>query len=450
MERVRLGVLGAGNIAVMNVKGYLEDPRCDVVAVCDTDEEVARQAAKEWGAESFYTDLGDLLADDSVDALEVLTPTHLHHDHVIAALDAGKHVSVQKPVANTVGDAIEMQEAADRAGRTLRISECFVHYPPLELAKRLVAEGAIGKPTSLRIRTLVGQTDSAFQAALRPEGYGWRLDKRSPGGHLFDDMVHKYAMALWLLDLDITSVQAVVRRRDLFFEPCAVIFEYEDPEVLGTMEVQYAPSFYMRSSYYGADEFFEITGDEGQIWVTRATGELLDLAPVMLFTGTPHERKTTEFTDIDSDWGAGFVRSSQHFVDSLIHGTPAAMTAAEATDVLRLCFAVYQAGATRTPVDPRAITGERQPAGLGGVVGQPAGRSQGGGPTSIRSRVDCTRPKRPSSAAHCRRASDTSSRVRATKFHHMSTGSGKGTPPSSSARAGPSAPSAHSSRAMPR
>ncbi len=242
MERVRLGVLGAGNIAVMNVKGYLEDPRCDVVAVCDTDEAVGRQAADDWGAETFYRDLDDLLADDSVDAVEILTPTYLHHDHVIAALEAGKHVSVQKPIANSVEDGLAMQVAADRAGRTLRVSECFVHYPPLELAKRLVADGAIGKPTSLRIRTLVGQTDSAFQAALRPEGYGWRLDKRSAGGHLFDDMVHKYAMALWLLDLDITSVQAVVRRRDLFFEPCAVIFEYEDPEVLGTMEVQYAPS----------------------------------------------------------------------------------------------------------------------------------------------------------------------------------------------------------------
>src|SRR6516164_9623621 len=243
MERVRLGVLGAGNIAAMNVRGYLEDPRCDVVAVCDT-----------------------------------------------------------------VEDALAMQAAAEAAQRTLRISECFVHYPPLELAKRLVADGAIGKPTSLRIRTLVGQTDSAFQAALRPEGYRWRLDKRSPGGHLFDDMVHKYAMALWLLDLEITSVKAVVRRRDPYFGPSAVILEYQDPEVLGVMEVQYSPNFYMRSQYYGADEFFEITGDEGQLWVTRATGEMLDLAPVVLFTGTPHELKTTEFSDLDADWGAGFAR----------------------------------------------------------------------------------------------------------------------------------------------
>ena len=299
---------------------------------------------------------------------------------MIAALEAGKHVSVQKPVANSVEDALEMQAVADQVGRTLRISECFVHYPPLELAKRLVAEGAIGKPTSLRIRTLVGQTDSAFQASLRPEGYGWRLDKRSPGGHLFDDMVHKYAMALWLLDLDITSVQAVVRRRDLFFEPCAVLFEYEDPDVLGTMEVQYAPNFYMRSSYYGADEFFEITGDEGQIWVTRATGEMLDLAPVMLFTGTAHEIKTTEFTDLDADWGAGFARSSQHFIDSLVHGTAAAMTAAEATDVLRLCFAVYEAGETRHAGRSPRRDRHREPSRLGGVVGH----SQGGRPTSIR------------------------------------------------------------------
>jgi predicted dehydrogenase len=365
MERVRLGVVGAGNIAALNVKGYVEDPRCDVVAVCDTDEEVGKQAAEEWGASSFYPALDDLLADDSIDAVEVLTPTHLHHDHVVAALDAGKHVSVQKPVANSVEDALDMQAAADRAGRVLRISECFVHYPPLELAKRLVADGAIGKPTSLRIRTLVGQTTSPFQAALRPEGYGWRLDKRSPGGHLFDDMVHKYAMALWLLDLDIVSVQAVVRRRDLFFEPCAVIFEYENPDVLGMMEVQYSPNFYMRSSYYGADEFFEITGDAGQIWVTRATGELLDLAPVMLFTGTQHELKTTEFTDVESDWGAGFVRSSQHFVDALVNGSPAAMSASQATDVLRLCFAVYRAGQTREPVDPRTVTGSVSPPGWG-------------------------------------------------------------------------------------
>jgi predicted dehydrogenase len=363
VDKVRLGVLGAGNIAATHIKGYLLDPRCEVAAVCDTDEDVGRRAAEEWGAPAFYTDLDAMLNDPSLDAVEVLTPTYLHHDHVVAALEAGKHVSVQKPAATTIEDARAMGAAAERAGRTLRISECFIHYPPIELAKKLVTDGAIGRPTGLRIRTLVGQTDSAFQANLRPEGYSWRLDARSPGGHLFDDMVHKYALALWLLDLDIISVQAVVRRRDLFMEPCAAIFEYEDPMVLGTMEVQYAPGLYLRSSYYGADEFIEITGDEGQIWVTRATGEMLDLPPVMLFTGNERGRRTTEFPALEADWGAGFARSAAHFVDSLVDGTPADMSPEYATKVLQLCFAVYRASESGTPVDPRTMTGSVTPSG---------------------------------------------------------------------------------------
>ncbi len=365
MERVRLGVIGAGNIADMNVAGYLANVDCDVVAVCDSNEPIAQEAAQRWGVPKVYSDVATMLANDEINAVEILTPTHLHHDHAIMALEAGKHVSIQKPVANTVDEAIEMKEVAERTGKMLRISECFVHYPPLELAKRLITEGAIGKPTGLRIRTLVGQTDSAFQAALRPEGYGWRLDKRSPGGHLFDDNVHKYAMALWLVDQDITSVQSIVRRRDMFFEPSAAIFEYEDPMLLGSMEVQYSPKLWMRSSYYGADEFFEITGDEGQIWVTRATGEMLDLPPVILFQGDEESRSTTEYNDLDADWGAGFRRSSDHFVESLIKGTPADMTPDAAIKVLQLCFAVYQASENRAPVDPRTITGSVSPAGWG-------------------------------------------------------------------------------------
>ena len=363
MDRVRLGVLGAGNIADLNVAGYLQHPQCDVLAVCDVDGDLAKEAAERWGVPKAYTDLDDLLDDPDIDAVEVLTPTHLHYDHVLAALEAGKHVSVQKPAANSVDESMAMERAAAVAGRTLRISECFAHYPPLELANSLIAEGAVGRPTGVRIKTVVGQTGSAFQTGLRPEGYGWRLDDRSPGGHLFDDMVHKYAMALWLFDQDIVSVQAVVRRRDLFFEPCAAIFEYEDPGLLGTMEVHYAPAMWLRSGYYGADEFFEIQGDEGLLWVTRATGQMLDLAPVILYRGQQDDMSTTEFTDVDADWATGFTRSSAHFVDSLLGGTQATMTPADATKVLQLCFAVYAASDTRRPVDPRLVTGSVTPDG---------------------------------------------------------------------------------------
>jgi predicted dehydrogenase len=360
MERVRIGIVGIGNIAPLNVAGYLAHPRCDVVALCDPREDKARAMATEWGVATVYTRLDDLLAEPDVDAVEILTPTHLHREHVLAAVAAGKHVSCQKPIANTVADAIEMAAAASAAGVVLRVSECFVHYPPLVKAKELIASGAIGVPTMLRIKTVVGTTDSEFQSRLEHEGFAWRFDEHSPGGHLFDDMAHKYAVALWLFDQDVTSVQAIVRRAPIFFEaPTAAIWEYERDTLLGMMEVTYAPRMHIRSTYYGADEFFEVQGSDGWLWVTRATGEMLDLAPVVLYhpDGT-----TTEFRDLDADWLTGFERSSAHFVDALLAGDPVPdMSPDLARKSLQLCFAVYQAANERRPVDPSSITGSASP-----------------------------------------------------------------------------------------
>lgn len=362
-DRPRIGIVGAGNVASLNVAGYLEDERCQVVAVCDPRGDRAAEAAEAWGVPTAHTDLDTMLADPSIDAVEILTPTHLHHDHVLAALAAGKHVSCQKPLANSIAEARAMDAAAEEAGTILRVSECFRHYPPLELAKKLISDGAIGKPSHLRMKTVIGQTDSTFQAGLDVDGYVWRLTSASPGGHLFDDMIHKYAVALWLFDQDIVSVQAVVNRRDLFFEPCAAIFEYEDPGIIGTMDVCYAPGMWMRSEFFGADEFFEVQGDEGFLWVTRCTGQLLDLPAVVLYDGKHDRQTTTNFSNVDADWSTGFRRASSHFVDALVDGRPAEMSAGEAIKALQLCFAVYEAGNSRQPVDPRTISGPVAPDG---------------------------------------------------------------------------------------
>jgi predicted dehydrogenase len=359
MDRVRLGVVGVGNIAPLNVAGYLEHERCDVVAVCDPRIELAERRAREWEVPRVYTRLQDLLDDSDVDAVEILSPTHLHKDHVVAAARAGKHVSCQKPMANSVADARIMLAAADESGVLFRVSECFYHYPPLVEAKRLIADGAIGTPTMLRIRTVVGDTDSPFQAALDPAGYEWRFDSRSPGGHLFDDVVHKYAVALWLFPERIRSVQAIVRPGALFFEaPTAAIFEYDRDDLLGTMEVTHAPNMRLRTRYYGADEVFEVQGTDGFVWVTRATGEMLDLSPLLWHRS---DGTMVGFSNLDADWGTGFRLASRAFVDALLEGTRPEMSGPRAIEVLQLCFAVYQASATRSPVEPVSIEDAASP-----------------------------------------------------------------------------------------
>lgn len=360
MDRVRIGIVGVGNIAPLNVAGYLEHPRCDVVAVCDPRADKARAVAAEWGVPEVHTELAALLADPGVDAVEILTPTHMHRDHVLAAVAAGKHVSCQKPLANTVREAREMRDAAAAAGVVLRVSECFLHYPPILKAKELIASGAIGIPTMIRIKTVVGTTDSEFQANLEPDGYTWRFNDQSPGGHLFDDVIHKYGVGCWMFDQDVKSVQAIVRRAPVFFEaPTAAIWEYERDTLLGMMEVTYAPEMHIRSDFYGADEFFEIQGTEGFVWVTRATGEMLDLPPLLVYH---KDGSQTAYDNIDAKWLTGFRESSKYFVDALLAGDPAPdMTPDAAIKALQLCFAVYQASNERAPVDPRTIDGSVGP-----------------------------------------------------------------------------------------
>ncbi len=354
MDRVRMGIAGVGNIAQLNVSGYLAHEGCEVLALCDPRQDKARELARRWEVPRVYSGLAEMLADDDIDAVEILTPTHLHHDHVIAAARAGKHISCQKPMANTVPEALEMLAEVERAGVVFRVTENAVHYQPLRRAKELIAGGAIGDPTMVRIKTVVGWTDSKFQASLEPEGYGWRMDKNSPGGHLFDDVVHKYAAALWLVDEDVKSVQAVVREGPFFFEtPTAALWEYERDDLLGLMEVTYAPGMFVRSDYYGADEFFEIQGTSGFVWVTRYTGKLLDLPALVLYeaNGT-----TRTFADVDADWARAFQAASAHFVDCILEGVQPEMSGELSVKVLQLCFAVYEASKQRRPVDPSTIT----------------------------------------------------------------------------------------------
>src|SRR6476620_4186679 len=154
MERLRPAIVGCGNICQPNPPGYLEQPRCAVVALCDTDCARAELRARRWAiTPTIYKDYAELLADPAVDAVELLTPTYLHAEQIIAALAAGKHVSCQKPIAVSVAEADRIADAVATARTTFRVTENFLYYPPIVKAKELLDAGAIGEPSLVRIHT---------------------------------------------------------------------------------------------------------------------------------------------------------------------------------------------------------------------------------------------------------------------------------------------------------
>ena len=353
MDRVRLAIVGCGNICRLNAPGYLEHPRCDVVALCDTDRSRAERRAREWGlSPRIYTDYGQLLADDRVDALELLTPTYLHAEQIVAALAAGKHVSCQKPISISVAEADRVVDAVGRARTTFRVTENFLYYPPIVKAKELLDAGAIGEPSLVRIHTTRVRDIVGGAMEMDPDALVWRRDPgRNPGGALYDDGVHKYATAMYWIG-DIGEISAIVSYGKDFLQevPSVAHWRFKDSDCLGIIDYTAAPDMPIRSRYYKADEFFEIHGTRGILWVTRCTGEMLDLPPVMLIKGT----ETTAY-QVPMDWRAGFDGAARDFVDGLLEGRQPAQDVHTAKKVLQVPLAIYEANRLRRPVAPDSM-----------------------------------------------------------------------------------------------
>lgn len=353
MERVRLAIVGCGNISQLNAPGYLQHPRCDVVALCDTAPERAKRRAREWGiTPRLYSDLSQVLDDGGIDAVELLTPTWLHADQIVAALEAGKHVSCQKPLCVTVAEADRIAAAVARTRTTFRVTENFLYYPPILKAKELLDAGAIGEPSLVRIHTTRAQHISGLAIELDPDAAVWRRDPgRNPGGVLYDDGVHKYATAAFWIG-EIGDVSAIVTRgKDFLMEtPSVATWRFKGCDCLGIVDYTYAPEMTMQARYARVDEFFEIHGSRGIICVTRCSGEMLDLPAVVVLRG----RETVTY-QVPTDWRLGFDGAAADFVDGLLERRQPAQDVQAAKRMLQVPLAIYESGRTGRAVAPESM-----------------------------------------------------------------------------------------------
>jgi predicted dehydrogenase len=341
LERVRVGILGAGRIADLQCLGYLEHPRAEIVAVCDADGALARERAAGWRAPRVYTRAEQLFADPEVDAVDILTPHHLHAEHAIAALAAGKHVSLQKPPTRTLAELDRVAAAAAASGRLLRVFENFWYYPPHRKARELVEAGAVGVPLSVRVKTAAGRADRGWKVGL--SSLGWRMNRETCGGGptTFDHGYHCYQMARCFVPADVERVHAFIHwtriAEDAWYDgPALVSWKYAgDPPRFGSWEVIASLGMQVRSSYYVSDDRIEIHGTEGIVWVNRCTGKLLDEPALVLY----REGETRAFHDLPVDWADSFRLGTRDFVDALLEGRPCFQDAADARKTLAFALA---------------------------------------------------------------------------------------------------------------
>jgi predicted dehydrogenase len=144
---VHIGVLGAGAWAcAAHLPGYRRDPRCRVVAIADPQIDLAREAARAFGIPTVLADHRDLIARDDVDVVDVCTPSATHFDLAWAALEAGKHVLCEKPVAYDFRDTRRAAALARTKGLKTKLGFTFRYAPAMRCMRELVAEGFTGAP----------------------------------------------------------------------------------------------------------------------------------------------------------------------------------------------------------------------------------------------------------------------------------------------------------------
>jgi predicted dehydrogenase len=354
---LRVGIIGCGDIANLNILGYLYSQDTEIVAVADTNINNAAEKLEHWGLRTLkiYKDYRKMIDSEDLDIVEILTPHHLHATMTEYCAKVGvSGISVQKPLAHTITDCEKMIEVCREEKVKLKLYENFRFYPVYLKAKELLEKGVLGDLLNFRINT-VGTGGPSMPRDRA--GLVWRrkTDLCGGGPWIYDDGIHKFSMALWLMGED--KVESVYSWIDFFSgvqdSPNIIFWKYprknsNKPPKYGSMQFTLSPNLYHPSNYYDCDEFIEISGTKGIMWINQCTsgGNYLSntpqFAPIVVYTG---KEGITYGEDLQRDWRYSFINSTEHFIKVLKTGGQPIYTGAQGRDLCifaKLPYISYQ------------------------------------------------------------------------------------------------------------
>ncbi len=319
MNKVRVGIIGCGRISERrHVPEYASHRNAEIIGYFDFRKEKAAALSREYGGRAFDS-VEELLADPAIDAVSVCVANNAHADIAIKALNAGKHVLVEKPMAMTVADCEAMLEAAEKNDRFLMVAQNQRFNTGHLRAKELIEQGIIGKP--LTFKTTFGHGGPERWCA-EDDGTGrissdiWFFDKNvGVMGAMADLGIHKTDLIQFLLGERITSVSAKIMTLDkktgdgkpIELEDNAILIYTLSSGVVGTMTVSW--------TYYGEEDNSTV------IFGTKGVMRLYDNSPHTIQINT--DRGDHIYYDLDTmmtnenQRNSGVIRA---FVDSIVNG----------------------------------------------------------------------------------------------------------------------------------
>ncbi len=344
--KLRVGVIGTGFGALVQIPAFRAHPRAEVVAVASGTPGKARQVAGRFEIPHAFDDYREMLAKADLDLVSITCPPDTHHPMTLAALERGRHVLCEKPMALSAGQAKEMLDAAVRRRVVHAMDHELRFNPNRRTMKRLIEEGFIGTPRHALITVVgTGRADPA-------KPWTWWSDAGRGGGILGAQGSHQIDLLRYFLGemaAACGTTQTYVKDRP-------------DPGRGGRKPVTADDftSFLVRFTSgavaavvnsgvaaHGVGPRTEIWGDQGtlildqeeRLWGARRSENLKELT----------ERETLKAPpgmDYSPLWGLSFVRLAGHLVNAILEKTPVAPAAtfADGLQVQRVMDAIHTSG----------------------------------------------------------------------------------------------------------
>lgn len=343
MKKLKIGIVGIGNIAVQHIQGYLKNDRVELYAFCDVDAARLQARAEEFHVAHTFTDLDEMLALPELDAVSVCTVNSMHAPCALKAIRAGKHVLVEKPMATTLKEAEEMKAAAEKAGVMLMVGFVCRFGADTAVMKDFIDDGVLG------------EIYYAKASYLRRHGCpgGWFQNKElSGGGPLIDLGVHRIDQTRFLVGspkpVSVYGVtfdklknrpgikNGISRNVGAGSAGKSDAFDVED---FASAMVRFDNGFVLQVE---ASFSLNIKQDQGnvELFGTKAGAKL---NPVELYTDISGHMVNVEMcTPVEVSFEGMFENEINHFVSCILDGIPCMASAEDGVVLMQILDGIYR------------------------------------------------------------------------------------------------------------
>lgn len=346
MKKLNVGVIGVGSISNEHIQAYLKNENVNLIAFCDTNEDQLKKMGEQYGVKNLYSNKEELLKNPEIDAVSICTWNAAHAECTIAALNAGKHVLCEKPMATNKEDAEKMLQASIDNDRLLMIG--FVRR--------------FGNDTKILqdfIKSeFFGEMYFAKAQYLRRHGNpgGWFGDKsRSGGGPLIDLGVHVIDMVHYLFGQPkVTSVYGATfrkldSRKDLKDDTDYSSVSKSDKDIFDVEDLATAMIRFDNGAVLSIDASFNLNlkDDVGKIELFGTKGGACIDPEIELFTDMNGYLTDVNFKrETSLDMNGLFQNEINHFVDVLLNQTTCLAPAEDGLEIMKILDAIYESART--------------------------------------------------------------------------------------------------------